>query len=651
MVYRSPQEIPTEYVNGTKPRQTVNSAKWWTLPDDQAHQSLISLVNYIKDNQSYRQDQHLLYNKMYSNKNMAGLTADQYARDTSKGKLTYNVSKSCVDTVFSKIGKNKPRPMFLTEDGDYSLRRKAELLSQYMEGEFERTKVYDHGGQSCKDALIFGTGALKIFIDTNDMQIKVERVLTAELIIDDAEAMYGCPRQMHQEKQVDRDVLMEMFPKHKSKIQEANPVSQKSYTASMADNVLVTESWRLPSSSTASDGKHTIAIDGATLFSEQYNKSYFPFAFLRWNSDVIGFWGVGLCEELTGIQSEINKTIKTISKSLELMSNPRVYIESSSNVNHKDLTNSIGGIIKYTGTLPSQATPAAVNPELYQYLETLYSKAYEITGVSRLSANSQKPAGLDSGVALREYQDIESERFQIFGQQYQQFYIDIAHQMIDLSKELYDLNKKKRQKDPEYKRELEVKISHSRNSAKFIKKIKWKDVDMDEDQYELSIFPVSQLPQTPAGKLAYIQDLMKGNLIPVEEGLKLLDFPDLDSYMQRANADIDNTERILEAMIDTGTYQPPEPFMNLPLAQKITQQTYLRARCDNLSEDRLELLREFMADIQELLNPAPDPSAAPPALPPIPGGPMMPPGAPGPGMLPETLPGMPPAGLPPMPIG
>jgi hypothetical protein len=48
-----------------------------------------------------------------------------------------------------------------------------------------------------------------------------------------------------------------------------------------------------------------------------------------------------------------------------------------------------------------------------------------------LSAAAQKPAGLDSGKALREYNDIESDRFMTIGQAYERYYLQLAK--LDIS--------------------------------------------------------------------------------------------------------------------------------------------------------------------------------------------------------------------------
>ena len=50
--------------------------------------------------------------------------------------MRLNVAQSQVDTITSKIGRNKPRPLYLTRQGDYMLRRKAKRLGDSMEGLF-----------------------------------------------------------------------------------------------------------------------------------------------------------------------------------------------------------------------------------------------------------------------------------------------------------------------------------------------------------------------------------------------------------------------------------------------------------------------------------------------------------------------------------
>lgn len=627
-------EVITEYYNNGSTLAFQN--KWWADDKASAHKNLFSTVRYIDKNQSYRSALNLRYARLYSNTEILGLSSGTYARTTSNNfannRVTLNVVKSCVDTAASKISKNKPRPLFLTEDGDYSLKRKAKLLNQYMEGMFDELEIYKVGQRCFVDACVFGTGCMKIFIDPASNKLKAERVFIDEIIVDDIEGMYGTPTQIHQRKYYDRDTLAQMFPDYKEEIHSASTALRgESATQSTAQNVTVLESWHLPSAPGAKDGKHAICIDNCTLVYEDYTKDHFPFVFFRWNDKLVGFWGMGLAEELIGIQLEINKVLRNIQQGQQLMAVPRVFVENGSKINPASISNEIGGIIRYQGTPPVFHSPEAMNAEVYAYVDSLYKRAYEITGISMMSAQAKKPEGLNSGIAIREFDDIASERFVLTSMRYEDFYMEAAKQIVELSKELFEIKKIMKEK-------LEVKVV----TNKFIKKIPWEDVDMDEDEFSMKIFPVSLLPTQPAGKLQTIQELIQAGLIGQDQALSLLDFPDLEGVLSLKTAAQDNIERILGIIIEDGKYISPEPFMNLQLAIEMTQETYLKSKCDNLAENRLELLRNFMDDCQTLLK-ANEPPPAPPPM----GGPV----APGPNPAPADLGVMqgaplPPTGLP-----
>ena len=590
-----------------------NGMNWWKGDPKSIFNDVFSYVGYLDRDQSYQSSDNLRYMRLYGNYEMLGLDSYSYTRiETSYNvthRVTLNVIQSIIDTVASKMSKNKPKPTFLTDGGDWSLQRKAEKLTKFCEGIFSSTEYYKHSINAMKDACIFGTGALKILKENGN--IKVERVFIDEIKVDDREAYYSTPRQIHQVKYIHKSVLMEMFPEHKFYIEQANNSAQDMVVSSKAhlENLIkVVESWHLPSGKTKDengkpikhDGLHTICIANKTLFSEEYDKPYFPFVFFRWNEKPIGFWGLGLSEQLQGLQLEINKILRTIQVSMHLCSIPKILVEASSKVVTAHLNNKIGGIIKYAGTPPRYEPLGGVPAELFTHLDRLYERAYEISGVSMLSAQSQKPGGLDSGKAIREYNDIESERFLEVGQRYERSFIDAAKIIIDMARDLYQENG-----------EFSVKVK----GKKFIETIDWSEVDMSEDKFLMDIFPTSALSNTPAGRLQDVQELLQAGFISKEDGLKLLDFPDLESTMSLLNAGVEDIERMIELMIDKGQYQTPEPYQNLEMGIKKCQQAYLKYRANGAPDSRLELLRRWMEDAQGLLQKAADELNAPPPMP------------------------------------
>lgn len=583
-------DIPVEYYNTVNPTGQEIKSRWWLQGEKEAHTHIFGVVKRIDENQQNRALENIKYARLYQNMDLVSLQPGIYSRIAAPenyltNRITLNVIKSCIDTATSKIAKNKPRPIFLTTDGNFTQQQRSKQLTQYLDGLFDEIDIYEKAQKSFTASCVFGDGVLHFFKQNG--KVNCEHVLIDELTVDDTEGMYGKPRQLHRTKYIPRELLMDMFPEFKDEIKKASALQPTVQTAS--DMVKVIESYHLPSGENATDGKHVISIENATLLWEPYTKSYFPFLFWKWSPRLVGFFGQGLAEELAGIQLEINKILRNIQIAQHLMSVPRIFLENTSQVVTAHLNNDIGAVVKYSGTPPTFGVAPAMSAEVYNHLENLYSKAYEISGISQLSAAAKKPAGITAGVALRELSDLESERFMIVSQRWEKLFLDAADICIDITEDLY-------KEDP--------KLFVMANNSKFVEKIEWRSVRMERDSYVMRVYPSNILPTQPAGRLQTVQELMQAGFLGKEEALGLLDFPDTPAAMSLQTASRDNILKMIDLMLNKGIYSPPEPYMDLQQALTITQQAYLRARNENADDDRLELLRRFMQQTKMLLDQA-----------------------------------------------
>lgn len=599
----SSSDIPVVNYTPVGEKKNINSF-WWKSDKESLHNDVFGVVTRIRSLQSYRKRDYLINARLYSNvefdKYISGVIAGRVGE-----KLTFNVSKSCVDTACAKISQNKTRPLFLTSKGTKQQQNRAKKLTQYMDGVFFQGRVYEQGRDCFRDGAIFGTGALKVF--DSEGEVSFERVFIDEIVVDDIDGRFGKPRQMHQEQVIHREVLRQAFINNPEAVKHIDLVDAESNPnkTGVTEMIKVIESWHLPSSMEkddegkliAKDGRHTICIKNFPLLDEEWKHDKFPFAFFKWDKPLLGFYGEGLVTQLVGIQLEINMLLMRIKEAQELMAVPRIFVEEGSSVNTANINDEIGGIIKYRGSKPEAMNWTAMNPEIYNYLEYLFKKAFEITGVSQLSASSKKPSGLDSKVALMEFQDIETERFAMVAESYQQFFLDITEIAIDIQRELAEQNSK-----------LSVNVK----GKKFIETIKWKEVDMDDDKFIMQVFPTNFLPKTPEGKLQFTQELIQSGFIDPDWALELLDFPDLEGFFNLKTAAIDDIENIIDKIIEDEDYTAPEEYMNLQLAVQISQSAYLRAKTDGTSETSKELLQRFIDDCQDLIK-----QMTPPA-PPVP---------------------------------
>lgn len=565
--------------------------RWWLADKKDLPQAVTRIVNWLGENDSKRQTQYQMSARLYGNVTLMGINGLSYSKLTAsqtgiKDRVTYNVVQSAIDTLTSKIAKNKPKPLFLTSGGDYKIQRKAKKLDKFCQGVYYENNSHMMMVQAFRDSTIFGDGLIHPYRSHD--RVAWERVLASELYVDMIDAFYGHPRQLHRIKNVDREVLAESFPSKKGAIKNA-PAAKVDLTGlyqNVSDQVTVVESWHLPSGPEAKDGIHTICLEQDDLLIEDYNRPYFPFAKLSWCPRLYGYWSQGIPEQIQSTQLEINKIAWVIQRSMHLAGTFKVWFKNGTKVVKEHINNEIGAIIN-SEEMPQYLVPPIVQPETYQRLAQLKADAFEQVGISMLSAASQKPQGLDSGKALREFNDIESDRFMTVGQAYEEFALQLARLSIDVAKEIYSDKKK-----------FEVRVP----GKKFIETIDWKDIDLEEDEYVMKIFPVSSLPNEPAGRLETVQEYVQAGFMAPRSARRLLDFPDLEQVEDLANAQEEWIHEVLEKIVEKAEYTPPDPAMDLNLAKELFLQYYAYAQTQGLEEDKTELLRKWSSQVNLLVQ-------------------------------------------------
>lgn len=600
----------------TEQKKGDKAYQWWKAPSkEEMAQQLISTAVYLKENQQHRYRSAALYARLYGNQALFNFVGNNINKMNENSGLpvdrpTFNLVQSCVDSLVSSISQQRPSPVFLTDGSDYKERNTAKKLNNFIQGEFYQAEAYDKGTICLRDALVEGTGILKIY--RKDNKVALDRILLTELLVDPNEAMYGDPRQLYQLKLVDRDVLLEAFPKFAKQIKDAEkafPDNSPDSSRSIADQIMVVEGWHLPSGKDADDGMHVIACSSGIIMKDEYTKSKFPFVFLHFSPRLLGFWAQGLAEQLMGTQLEINQLLYTITKAIKLVGVPRVFIEAGSKVVKAHNNNDIGTIITYQGTKPSYEVAQCVPQELYAQLQRLIEYGYQQSGVSALQATSQKPAGLNSGEAIRSYNDISSDRMATLSRRFDKFYIDLAYAMMD---EAMDIAKEEGSYQTIYP------------NKDGTKEIDLPKLDILKNPFIIQCFNMSSLPREPAGRLQKVTEMIQAGMLTVKEGRRLLDYPDLQQVEKLANASEERIFYHLDEIIEKGKYMPPDPFMNLELANELTVQyinLYLPAK---LEEAKAQQLRDFYQQIQDIkaaaMPQAPQgapatPQASPEALP------------------------------------
>ena len=616
--------------------ETLEAAKtdkrWWIVQKEDRAAAVSNVVLSLIRFDSVRQSQYQLNAKLYGNVDY--VTINSLTRNSvpgsgkaidvpvARGRSQFNIVQSGIDTLVSKQAKNKPKPLFLTSGGDWKTQRKAKKLDKFVDGIFYENDVYSLNNEIRRDAYVFGDGLVQVF--PLHGRVKFERVMASDLLVDWVEALDGSPRQLHRPKNVDRDVLCDLYPKRETEIRNARSISAElaGTYQNVADQITVVESWHLPSGPDAGDGIHTIniisvtadgSLVGVNLLDEEWKKDFFPFAQRRWNKRLKGHWSQGIPEQIEGTQLELNKLLWMMSRSYHMAGTFKIWLKTGSKVPKGHINNEIGTVI-VGDEKPEYLLCPPVLPEHIQRVKDLRADGFDQIGISQLSAAAQKPAGLDSGKALRTYNDIESERFMSDGQEEERFVLQLGKLTVDCAIDIY--------KD---KKSYDVRVP----GRKFIQTIDWKDIALEPDGFILKMFPVSSLPTDPSGRLAYIQERIQSGMLDPVTGRRLMDFPDDEQQETLANAQEEWINMALEKIVDDNEYTPPEPEMDLKLAKWFCLMYIAQGYVIGLPEERLANLRLWNSALDNLEAKAlPPPMPAPMAGPPGGGAPQAAPMAP-----------------------
>lgn len=616
------KKLPEKIKFKTRPDDGSNGAsllaEWWKADDDrQLAAELCGNLAYLKTNQSYRMRQLAVDIRLYCGLSVYSYAGSNVAKmDRTKSlpddRPTFNLIQACTDTLVSRLTQNEPAPKFLTDGADYKQRHLAQELNRFILGEFYQTKAYTKASKMLRDAIVMGSGVLKVY-EGDDDKVCIDRVMSTDLFVDDNDSLNGEPQTMLQMKLVDRDKLIANNPKSKEVIAEtpqSYPDSSADSGRTTTDQVLVVEGWKLPSGPDQEEsgyipGRHTIATMGGIILDEEWHKTKFPFVFLNYSDPFLGFWGQGLATQLFGTQMSINRISFTISKSISLVGVPRVFVEQSSKVVKAHLNDQIGVICTYSGTKPSYEIAPCNSPELYAERDKQIDYGFRQCGVSNMQATSQKPAGLNSGEAIRSYDDINTDRFAALAKKHENVFIDLAYLITDTAMDIAKRTGKYQTVYPNKDGTKEINLPQ----MGFLK-----------DPFIIQCFTESSLPRTPAGRVEKVTEQVQAGMLTIKEGRRLMKFPDLEDNEKLDNASEERIFQILDKIVEDGDYTMPDPFLDLQLASTLTVQYINLYLAANLEEEKADLLRTFFNQVQTLLQgaqptmpaaPAPMPTANP----------------------------------------
>lgn len=474
-----------------------------------------------------------------------------------------NVIASCIDTLHSKIAQSKVRPFFTTINGTFKDIQCVKQAQQFFDTFYDEQNVNKKISDAFKDACIFDTGVIYINEETRN----IERALPFQTYVRPAEVNYNkITRIFYEQKDFPVSLLPEkVLSKFKNKSLEY--VDFGIYY----DTVNKTKAF---------------TGNGSIVLTEIYEPDVVPFIFLYYKTPVLGNVTTSVADQLVNIQQEINILMAKIKDASQLSNALTFLVPEGSNLKVTQLNNRIGNALQYkpqaNGGLPvTSATPPFIDNQYISLLNELIQKAYDLVGISQLSAQSRKPSGLNSGVALATMEDVESDRFETQLNQIIRAFIDVAKTCIKVFPQ-----------DENILPEIANRVA-----------IKWKDIVKESSNMSIQYSGADNLSKDPSTKLQQLQQLSTAGVIPAARIPQLMQIPDLEMGYSLSNNAIDAVMAVIKSCIEDDIFDVPEfiPFELLKEEIINTQLSLTSAGYDRNKKDilKLEKLYEKVEDQAE----------------------------------------------------
>lgn len=575
---------------------------WWLLAgssNDRAD-AIVGTINSIRNETSYRREMWQRAAEVYgTDLRMFGMPA----KSIYDARVSFNVLRNAIHTMQAKLARTMPIPSAQTIGGDWIQRDRAKQLDRFFQGAFYSAQYQKTFPQILLDVLVFGTACVKVYFSGGKLHI--ERIPIFDILVSEAEARYGMPRCIYHRCYMDRSVVLATFgedddglegtaAQRKQAILTApKPADDDSVymnSGRFSDQILVYEATHLASSRNADDGRRIIALPTGVLQVTDWSRSEnAAVAFLRINAMLSGFYGPSMALELAAAQDEYDRLSEKIQLAHHFMGGSHIAIQAGT-LGKTKIDNDVGTFFEYSGSPPTVFNPQPVHPDTYSYKDSIAQNMLRYEGISELAAQSLLPAGLRqaSGRALTVYDDMEDARFRVAHEAVRQFHVDIGWLIVDACMEAAEAGE-----------DIQVLAP----SKKALEKINWSDVAMDRDDFILACEPVSALSMSKAARFAEVIELMDRKLITSkEEAFSLLDIPDVDAARDLETADIDVVDKAVAMILRGSKYVAPDKYLNLPMAFDRARRHYNKARVEGVPEKRLVVLRQYIGEIEALLQ-------------------------------------------------
>ena len=431
-----------------------------------------------------------------------------------------NVIKSVIDSLVSKLSNNKVRPFFAPVDGTFKTKKVIRQAQQFFDIDYDKINLNNIISETFKDACIFDIG----YIIINPFTFEVERV----------------PSYCIEELNVNGE----------NKVALIKWIHQPS---------LILDKYGIEAKRQYINVEMLIKENEAILYVDEKKvktipTNGYPIVNVYYNEPINNGKTVSIVDELEGIQTQIDLINAKIAATSQLTPANLVFIDEQSGLKSSDINNKdcqiypVGIQPGNTANPVNVVTPVPFDPYWSSMLDFYINKAYDMIGISQLSAQSRKPSGLDSGIALQTMEDIESDRFEVQVNHFINAYINVTRKLIEIIPEDFEILP----------------------ADKYQSTMTWAALKEQNNLYKVQYSAATSLSKEPAERAKQIIQMSQIGLITPSKAAELMDMPDLTDAYSDAEAMEMAVSAVINNAVEYDLYEVPAYVSLTSLAREIS---------------------------------------------------------------------------------
>lgn len=482
-----------------------------------------------------------------------------YLNDNSgnTSSLNENIIQSCVDALVSQLASKNTIPFFTTINGTFKEQQVVAQCQKFFDFYFSEEEVSKKITEMFRDACIFGLGSLYV----DEVTKSITKVLPWQIMYRSSEDSYGKLTRVYFER---KQYPTSLLPNYKG----SNEYTTYGLYYDITNKI-----------------KATI-IDGEIKV-EDWDKENLPFLFMHYTNPIYGKDSNSVVDLLYGIQMKLDSLYERIDEASEKQAAQTFFVPKGSDIKVSQLNNKIGNIVSYSvapngGNPITVSTPPFIDPQYISLVEKLKQDAYELVGISRLSAQSQKPIGLDSGAALKTMANIESERFEVQYKEVINTYVNLAKLCILIFEG--DVLPKDRYRDV----------------------VDWDLIREKYSQIKIQFSAMDFLSKDPSTRSEQIERLVQMGIIPQNRVAQFYSMPDSDAAYNFVNNELNAIQAVISDCILKDIYDVPFYINSTNLKQEIINTMLSLKAVENeqnaIDIDKLNTLYSKIVEIESQAN-------------------------------------------------